>query len=80
MVEIHHNTTIGRNPFLLVEDRPSNLKQVENRSWNDAVSGHPECPVCGHGDTYRERMYGRKPKSYVKRYIFIYNYDWELYT
>ncbi len=26
------------------------------------------CPVCGSGRTYRERRYGRKPKSYWKRH------------
>lgn len=35
-----------------------------------------ECPVCGGGHTYRERRYGRKPKSPARRYEWIQAYDW----
>ena len=31
-----------------------------------------ECPVCGSGDTYRERVY-EKPKSSI---VFSQSYDW----
>lgn len=27
-----------------------------------------ECPVCGRDQSYRERVYGRKPKDPAKRY------------
>lgn len=35
-----------------------------------------ECPVCGRGDTYRERQYTKKPKDDSKRYVFEQIYDW----
>ena len=35
-----------------------------------------ECPVCGRGNIYRERRYGRKPKDYRKRYEYVTAYDW----
>ena len=40
-----------------------------------------ECPVCGQGGTYRERIYGQKPKDPQKRYCFesIYDYCDESY-
>ena len=34
-----------------------------------------ECPVCGGGDSIRERRYGRKPMSWQKRYKFIDQWD-----
>ena len=27
-----------------------------------------ECPVCGRDKSYKERVYGRKPKDQTKRY------------
>lgn len=35
-----------------------------------------ECPICGRGDTYRERMYTKKPADVRKRYIYETHYDW----
>lgn len=30
-----------------------------------------ECPVCGRDQSYRERVYGRKPKDPKKRYVYL---------
>lgn len=27
-----------------------------------------ECPVCGRDASYKERVYGKRPKSLMKRY------------
>lgn len=33
------------------------------------------CPLCGHERTYRERRYGRRPKSYAARHRMIEDWD-----
>lgn len=30
-----------------------------------------ECPVCGRDKSYRERVYGSKPKDHDERYIWL---------
>lgn len=30
-----------------------------------------ECPVCGSDSSYRERVYGRKPKDSRLRHVYI---------
>lgn len=35
-----------------------------------------ECPVCGAGDTTRERVYGKKPKEPIDIYTFTEHYDY----
>lgn len=30
-----------------------------------------ECPVCGRDCSYRVRVYGRKPTSEKKRYVYL---------
>jgi hypothetical protein len=35
-----------------------------------------ECPVCGRGEDYRERIYGEKPKDPKKIYEYEVAYDW----
>ena len=35
-----------------------------------------ECPVCGRGETVKERRYTKKPTSSGKRYSFETDYDW----
>lgn len=36
-----------------------------------------ECPICGRGNTYRERIYNRpKPKEPSKRYEYHDTYDY----
>lgn len=37
---------------------------------------HFYCPVCCGGETFRERVYGKKPKSYGKTHETIDHYDW----
>ena len=34
-----------------------------------------ECPVCGRGQEYRERMYTPKPKDPKERYEYLQSYD-----
>jgi hypothetical protein len=35
-----------------------------------------ECPVCGRHLTWRERVYGPKPKDPDRRYEYVQTYDW----
>ena len=35
-----------------------------------------ECPICGRGGEYRERMPLPKPVNWEERYIFNVAYDW----
>lgn len=30
-----------------------------------------ECPVCGKDKSYRERVYGRRPKTASKRFVYL---------
>jgi len=49
---------------------------VRRRHWYRLYIG--ECPVCGRDQSYRERVYGRRP-AWGKRYIFLPDaqaYDW----
>lgn len=39
----------------------------KRRYWIRFYCG--ECPLCGRDKSYRERVHGRKPKSWRKRYI-----------
>ena len=34
------------------------------------ISVH-ECPICGRTETFRERRYGRKPKSWKKTHEYF---------
>lgn len=34
-----------------------------------------ECPVCGSGETYRERQYTKRPKDAMKRHEYKQTYD-----
>lgn len=36
---------------------------------------HQECPVCGGGQTFKERQYTKKPKDIFKRHIHEQAYD-----
>jgi hypothetical protein len=33
-----------------------------------------ECPVCGRDQSYRVRVYGKKPKSAKQRYVYLPDY------
>ena len=35
-----------------------------------------ECPICGRGDTYKERQYTPKPEDGSERYDFAVHYDY----
>lgn len=37
------------------------------RYWYRHFCG--ECPVCGRDKSYRERVYGPKPRDHKKRYV-----------
>ena len=30
-----------------------------------------ECPVCGRDKSYRERVYGQKPRRAANRYVYL---------
>jgi hypothetical protein len=30
-----------------------------------------ECPVCGKDKSFKKRVYGKKPKSDKKRYVYL---------
>jgi hypothetical protein len=34
-----------------------------------------ECPVCGCDKSYRERVYGPKPKKREDRYVWLSDYE-----
>jgi hypothetical protein len=36
---------------------------------------HGNCPVCGTNHGYRERVYGRRPKSIQKRHIELTDFE-----
>lgn len=40
-----------------------------NKYWYKFHIG--ECPVCGRNCSYKERVYGKKPKKYTLRYISL---------
>lgn len=42
-------------------------KPAQRRYWIRFWYG--ECVVCGRGNGYRERVYGRKPKNPKERYL-----------
>lgn len=53
-------------------NKPSN----RSRGWWVETFVH-ECPVCGGGETFHERVYDRpKPKDPMKRYHHAQMYDW----
>jgi hypothetical protein len=38
-----------------------------------------ECPVCGKDKSFKERVYGKKPRDWRKRYVCLpqtQTYDW----
>lgn len=64
------------------EDRTEN-DQLESKATRDATvrqhwyrSTTTACPVCGRGDTVRERVYGPRPVSFEERYFYSEVYDW----
>ncbi len=52
-------------------------KKVQRKQYWYRFNSY-RCPVCGHNEGVweRERVYGKKPKSYSKRYIMHDAYDW----
>jgi len=45
------------------------MKKTQKKHWYKIHIG--ECPVCGRDQSYRERVYGKKPKNYKKRYVYL---------
>lgn len=43
--------------------------KIKKKYWYRFHVG--ECPVCGRDKSYRERVYGRKPKEQCKRYVYL---------
>jgi hypothetical protein len=55
---------------------PATKRKPVKKHWYRMHVG--ECPVCGRDKSFRERVYGKKPKSHRKRYIYLpdtYTYD-----
>jgi hypothetical protein len=53
------------------------VKKVHTPHWYRMHVG--ECPVCGRDKSFKERVYGKKPKSARKRYVYLpasETYDW----
>ncbi len=53
------------------------LKKVQQPHWYRQHIG--ECPVCGRDKSYKERVYGEKPKDLKGVYVMIpqnQTYDW----
>lgn len=44
-------------------------KRKRRPHWYKIYYG--ECPACGRDAGCRERVYGRKPRSEKKRYVFL---------
>jgi hypothetical protein len=44
-------------------------KKVKRPHWYRLHVG--ECPVCGRDKSFRERVYGKKPRSQKKRYVYL---------
>ena len=43
------------------------MRKIKRRYWYRFFCG--ECPLCWRDKSYRERVYGRKPKDVRKRYV-----------
>ena len=43
--------------------------KVKKPHWYRMYVG--ECPVCGRDKSFKERVYGKKPKNYKKRYVYL---------
>lgn len=44
-------------------------KAVQRPHWYRVTV--TECPVCGSGSIDRERVYGKRPKSEAKRFVYL---------
>lgn len=44
-------------------------KKSQKTHWYKIYVG--ECPVCGRDKSFRERVYGKKPKDHKKRYVWL---------
>lgn len=52
-------------------------RKPAKRHWYRQHIG--ECPVCGRDKSFRERVYGKKPRDPRKRYVQLpdtHCYDW----
>lgn len=46
-----------------------------NKYW--ILFEYHECPICGRGQTYRERIYDKpKPLNPSERHVWVPDYDW----
>jgi hypothetical protein len=48
-------------------------RQPHKKHWYKQFT--TECPLCGRGETIRERVYGEKPKNPEEMYSFESYYD-----
>lgn len=49
------------------------MKKVMQKHWYKTTV--QECPLCGRGDVYRERIYGDRPKDPYEFYVHQEIYD-----
>ena len=49
------------------------LNSVANKHWYKMYVG--ECPVCGRDQSFRERVYGKRPKNPKKRYVYLNQFE-----
>lgn len=48
-------------------------KQIKKKYWYRQYIG--ECPVCGRDHSYKERVYGEKPKEDKDRYVYLSQFE-----
>ena len=46
---------------------------MKKKYWYRIYVG--ECPICGRDKSYRERVYGEKPKDTKNRYVWLKEQD-----
>jgi hypothetical protein len=52
------------------------VRKVKRPHWYKSFVG--ECPVCGRDASYRQRVYGRRPRDRRRRHVQLpdtYTYD-----
>ena len=68
-----HHATIGNGEKGRDSDGSIPDSDAPRRDWY--MTEIHECPVCGRGNTYRERRFTPKPAKEADRYKFVQAYD-----
>ncbi len=59
-----------------MKTNPENIekkKRKHKKHWYRQYMG--SCPVCGRNESYRERVYGKKPKDKKKCYVWLSDFE-----